>query len=59
LDNNKLLLPPPRKIHEEVEDEFPFVFVADEAYPLKKKLMKPFARNQLTNPKRIYNYRQS
>lgn len=37
LDNNKLLLPPPRKIHEEVEDEFPFVFVADEAYPLKKK----------------------
>jgi len=59
LDNNKLLLPPPRKIHEEVEDEFPFVFVADEAYPLKKNLMKPFTRKQLTNPKRIYNYRQS
>lgn len=59
LDNNKLLLPPPRKIHEEVEDKFPFVFVADEAYPLKKNLMKPFARKQLTNSKRIFNYRQS
>lgn len=59
MENNKLLLPPPRQIHEEVEDEFPFVFVADEAYPLKKNLMKPFARKQLTNSKRIYNYRQS
>lgn len=59
LDNNKLLLPPPRKIHKNVEDEFPFVFVADEAYPLKKNLMRPFARKQLTNSKRIYNYRHS
>lgn len=31
----------------------------DEAYPLKINLMKPFARRQLTNKKRIYNYRQS
>jgi hypothetical protein len=49
----------PRKIHEELEETFPFVFVADEAYPLKSNLMRPFARRQLNNMKRIYNYRQS
>lgn len=46
LDNNKLLLLPPRKIHKDVKNKFPFVFFADEAYPLKKNLMKPFARKQ-------------
>lgn len=59
LDNNKLLLAPPRKIHKDVECKFPFVFVANVVYPLKKNLKKPFARKQLTNSKRIYNHRHS
>jgi hypothetical protein len=59
LEANKLLLLQPRKINKNLEYEFPFVFVADKAYPLKTNLMKPFARRQLTNLKRIYNYRQS
>ncbi|VVC32466.1 Harbinger transposase-derived nuclease domain [Cinara cedri] len=59
LDYNKLLLPSPRKMHGNVEDEFEFVFVGYDAYPLKKNLMRSFARKQLTNPKRIYNHRQS
>jgi hypothetical protein len=38
LDKNKLNLPTtPRKIHEELEETFPFVFVADEAYPLNRR----------------------
>lgn len=60
LDKNKLNLPAaPRKIHEELEETFPIVFVADEAYPLKSNLMKPFERRQLDNMKSIYNCRQS
>jgi len=34
-------------MHEELEETFPFVFVADEAYPLKSNLMRPFARDSL------------
>jgi len=56
LDKNKLNLPTiPRIIHENLEEKFPFVFVVDEAYPLKINLMRPFARRQLNNMKRIYN----
>ena len=35
----------------------PYVFVADEAFPLKPYLMRPFPGRQLdSNSKRIYNY---
>lgn len=38
---------------------FPFYFAADEAFPLTNNVMKPYARRQLTNEKRIFNYRLS
>jgi len=56
---NELNLPPPRKIHSDINEEYPFVFVGDEAYPLLPFLMRPFPRRNLTNEKRIFNYRQS
>jgi len=37
----------------------PTVFVADEAYPLKTYLMKPFSARGLTVSERLYNYRLS
>ncbi|KAL4103803.1 hypothetical protein QTP88_019138 [Uroleucon formosanum] len=40
-------------------DEYPFVFIGDEAYSLLPCLMRPFPRRNLTNEKRIFNYRQS
>lgn len=39
---------------------FPYVFVADEAYALSISMMKPFARTALIgNERKIFNYRLS
>ncbi|GFR96653.1 protein ALP1-like [Elysia marginata] len=35
----------------------PYCFVADEAYPLKDNLMRPYGGRNLDNPKRIFNQR--
>lgn len=37
----------------------PFFVVADEAFPLKSYLMKPFARRGLSREQRVFNYRLS
>lgn len=37
----------------------PYVIVGDDAFPLKTYLMKPYPRKDLTNDKRIFNYRLS
>ena len=37
----------------------PFVFVADDALSLTDYCMKPYAQRQLTDEKRIFNYRLS
>ena len=37
----------------------PFVFVGDEAFPLKKNLLRPFPGKNLTEPLAVYNYRLS
>lgn len=47
IENNKLNLP---------KDA---VFVADEAFPMKPYLMKPYARRNLTKEQKIFNYRLS
>jgi len=39
--------------------ELPMVIVADEAFPLKTYMMRPYPGKDLTNEKRIYNYRLS
>lgn len=54
--NIKLNIPQSKKIHPQINDEFSFVFVGDEVYPLQTNIMRPFPRRNLTNEKRIYNY---
>lgn len=41
------------------ENKFPFYFVSNEAFPLKKYLMRPYTKQSLDNKKRVFNYRLS
>ena len=38
---------------------FPHVIIADDAFPLKEYIMKPYSQQSLTPEKRIFNYRLS
>ncbi|CAD7083260.1 unnamed protein product [Hermetia illucens] len=57
--NESLPFPPDAKIHDK---RLPFFFVGDDAFPLGKRLIKPYVpkRNQMLEPdKTIFNYRVS
>lgn len=41
----------------EDKGHFPYYFVADEAFPLKLNLMRPYPKRILNTNRRIYNYR--
>jgi hypothetical protein len=58
LEEAKLKLPQPSYLPGS-SVKAPFVFVADDAFPLKENIMKPFNRNCLSEENRIFNYRLS
>lgn len=58
LDRGLLNVPPPEKLPNS-DVVLPYMFVGDEAYPLRTDLMKPFPFRQLDHNQRIYNYRLS
>lgn len=39
--------------------KLPFFFVADDAFPLCKRIMKPYGHKNLSEQERIFNYRLS
>ena len=51
-------LPLPRK-SDNSRSDLPCVFVGDEAFALRKDLLKPFSQKQLTIERRFFNYRLS
>lgn len=56
--SNPLSLPSEKTLPN-TQTESPMFFVADEAYPLKPFLMKPFSARGLSPSERIFNYRLS
>jgi len=58
LSSNNFNIPNARKLP--LSDvELPFVILGDEAYPLLSYLMRPYPRRQLTESRRLFNYRLS
>ena len=60
LEQDKLEVPGEAPIPNNPEGEpFPFVFVADEAFPLKRNIMRPYPGRGISEVKKIFNYRLS
>ena len=53
-----VILPPPKCLPFGVQ-KLPYVFVGDDAFALNKHMMKPYPQHDLTEDKRVYNYRHS
>lgn len=58
MEQNTINLPEPKPLRNETEP-MPYVVVADDAFPLKSYLMKPFAFRQQDMNQRVFNYRLS
>ena len=68
LENESLNLPDPiplpkskdpRWMFDQSDEPIPYVFVADDAFPLGKHCMKPFPKSNLSDCNKIFNYRLS
>ncbi|XP_046687153.1 putative nuclease HARBI1 [Homalodisca vitripennis] len=57
LENGQLNLPSPTTFPNNRDVCLPFVFLGDEAFPLKENLMKPYPNKGITHDERIFNYR--
>jgi hypothetical protein len=58
LNSNNFNMPNAKKLP--LSDvELPFVILGDEGYPLLTYLMRPYPRRQLTESRRLFNYRLS
>jgi hypothetical protein len=55
---NAINVPVPSKLPG-TQEVFPYVVVADDAFPLREGIMKPYPYRDLTVAQRIYNYRLS
>lgn len=58
LTNNQLNIPDSREIPG-TNKQFPYVFVADDAFQLLPNFLKPYSKAVLTDEKKIFNYRLS
>lgn len=68
IENGSLNLPGPVSLpksvdpiweYDQSEEPVPFVFVADDAFPLGIHCMKPFSQSKMSDRNRVFNYRLS
>ncbi len=59
MNNDLLRLPAPIRLFPSSNKHFPYVFNGDEAFPLKKYLVKPYPRLSIRIKERVANYRIS
>lgn len=60
LERGQLSLPEPQTLpHDDNGNEFPYVFVGDEAFALSEHIMRPYPRRNLTLSEKVFNYRLS
>ena len=57
--NDYFNLPQPKKLYSESEFLFPYVFVGDDAFPMRHNLLKPYSSSNLERVFLIFNYRLS
>lgn len=58
LEKNSLNIPPPKPLPQR-EIPIPYVILADDAFPLKPYIMKPYPFRDVAVSRRIFNYRLS
>lgn len=58
LEDNSINMPPPKPLTND-SPAIPYVVVADDAFPMKPYLMKPFSFRNQVMPQRVFNYRLS
>lgn len=52
------MLPPPKPLPN-TSEPLPFVIIGDSAFGISNKVLRPYARSNLTKKKKIFNYRIS
>jgi hypothetical protein len=57
-EEGKAGLPPPSPLPHD-DQEIPFSIVADDAFPLRSWLLKPYPQRFMTRDQRLFNYRLS
>ena len=57
LDSDMLGIPNPRLLPNTTQSPLPFVFVGDEAFPLKMNMLRPYPGKNLSEDLVIFNYR--
>ena len=58
IETESLNFPPPEPLPNDDKD-MPYFIIGDDAFALKKWMMKPFSLKNMTRPQRIFNYRLS
>ncbi|XP_071054097.1 uncharacterized protein [Onthophagus taurus] len=59
LENNNTLPSLTELPNDESGNKFPYYFAADNAFPLRQNIMRPYPERNINNKMRIFNYRHS